>query len=105
MPNKKTGTVFLVDDDPYVLDSLSTLLHMHGFTVRAFGDGADALAGFLENPPDVVVTDVNMPNISGIKLLEKIRAVDSETPVIFMTANAELDMALSAIKMKAFEFI
>src|SRR6266702_3389748 len=105
MPNMTTGTVFLVDDDPYMLDSLSTLLHVHGFTVSAFGDGAKALAGFLEAPPDVVVTDVNMPNISGIKLLEKIRAIDNETPVIFITANAEFDMALSAIKMKAFEFI
>ena len=105
MPITTTGTVFLVDDDPYILDSLSTLLHVHGFAVRAFSDGMAALAGFLEAPPDVVVTDVNMPNISGIKLLEKIRTIDSETPVIFMTANAELDMALSAIKMKAFEFI
>jgi putative two-component system response regulator len=78
---------------------------VHGFAVRAFGDGAKALAGFLEAPPDVVVTDVNMPVISGIKLLENIRAIDAETPVIFMTANAEIDMALSAIKMKAFEFI
>ncbi|HEY6872320.1 MAG TPA: HD domain-containing phosphohydrolase [Geobacteraceae bacterium] len=105
MPNTTTGTVYLVDDDPCILDSLSVLLHVHGFTVRAFGDGAQALAGFLDAPPDVVVTDVNMPNISGIRLLEKIRTIDSETPVIFMTGNAELDMAVTAIRMQAFEFI
>lgn len=105
MPENQAGTVLLVDDDPFVLESLSTLLRMHGYSVRAFGDGTEALAGFREAPPDVVVTDVNMPAVSGIKLLEKIRAIDSETPVIFMTGDVELDMVLAAIRMRAFEFI
>ncbi len=68
-------------------------------------DGAKALTGFLEAPADVVLADVNMPVTNGIRLMERIRAVDGETPVIFMTGNAELDITLSAIKMKVFDFI
>lgn len=105
MSGSSAGTVFLVDDDPFILESLSALLHMHGYSVRAFRDTTEALAGFRETPPDVVVTDVNMPVVSGIKLLEKIRAVDNETPVIVMTGDVDLDMVLLAIRMRAFEFI
>ncbi len=99
------GNIMVVDDDPYVLESLSTLLAEIGFAVRAFSDGSEAMARFPEKSVDVVLTDINMTGMTGIALLEKIRAVDRETPVILMTAYAELDMAVLAIKKGAFDFI
>jgi putative two-component system response regulator len=105
MNNDHKGTVLVVDDDPYVLESLSTLLDELGFAVLGFSRGKDALAGFHTNPVDVVLTDINMNGVTGIELLEMIREIDRETPVILMTAYAELDMAVLAIKKGAFDFI
>jgi len=100
-----SGLVIVVDDDPYVLESVAMLLTVSGFEVHPFSNGFDALAELRRSPPDVVLTDVNMPHITGIELLEKIHENDREIPVILMTAYAELEMAVSAIKKGAFDFI
>ncbi|MCM2358398.1 MAG: response regulator [Geobacteraceae bacterium] len=99
------GTIMVVDDDPNVLESVSNLLAAVGFTVHGFSCGVEAMERFHAWPVDVVLTDINMGSISGIELLERIRAFDRVTPVILMTAYAELDMAVSAIKKGAFDFI
>jgi putative two-component system response regulator len=104
-PGAGMGTVMVVDDDPFTLGSVAALLRAKGFSVHAFDDGGKALAAFCEAVPDVVLTDINMPKFNGIKLMERIRTIDEDTQVIFMTGNAELDVTLSAIKMKVFEFI
>lgn len=100
-----SGRVMLVDDDPYVLESVAMLLSVSGFEVHPFSNGAEALELLRQSPPDVVLTDVNMPQMSGIELLEKIHDLDRDIPVILMTAYAELEMAVSAIKKGAFDFI
>ena len=101
----KSGRVILVDDDPYVLESVCMLLSVSGFEVQPFSNGAEALDRLRQSPPDVVLTDVNMPQMSGIELLEEIHRIDRDIPVILMTAYAELEMAVSAIKKGAFDFI
>jgi putative two-component system response regulator len=95
----------VVDDDHLLLDSVTLLLSGYGFHVTGFTDGRDALEAFRAEPVDVVVTDINMPVLNGFSLLEKIRDFDRETPVIFITGNAELEVALSALRLQAFEFI
>jgi len=105
MNTKASGLVVVVDDDPYVLESVAMLLSVSGFDVHSFSNGFDALAELRDLPPHVVLTDVNMPHITGIDLLEKIHEIDRDIPVILMTAYAELEMAVSAIKKGAFDFI
>ena len=105
MRQGSTGSVMVVDDDPLTLESISMLLCSNGFEVSAHINALNALARFREAPTDVVVTDIDMPVTNGFRLLEQIRNFDTETPVIFITGNAELDVALSAIRLKAFEFI
>jgi len=105
MRRSSGGSVMVVDDDPLTLESISMLLCSNGFEVSAHIDALNALARFREAPTDVVVTDINMPVTNGFRLMEQIRNFDTETPVIFITGNAELDVALSAIRLKAFEFI
>lgn len=100
-----TGSVILVDDDPYVLDSITMLLMTSGYNVRSFSNGRDALAGFLAEGAEVVLTDVNMPGMTGIELLERLRTHDRDTPVILLTGYADLEMAVSAVKKGAFDFI
>jgi putative two-component system response regulator len=105
MPTESQGTVFVIDDDRYVLESVTTLLREFGFTVIAFDNGRDAIRRFASEPVDLVLTDINMPIMTGIELLEKIRYLDRETPVILMTAYADLDTAVQAIQKGAFDFI
>ncbi len=102
-PERKV--VVVVDDDPYVLDSVSTLLQISGFEVKPFDGGEKALAAHALEGSDLVLTDVNMPSMTGIELLRKIRQMDPEMPVILMTAYAELNIAVSAIKEGAFDLI
>lgn len=97
--------ILVVDDDPYVLESISLLLGKYGYKVAACGSAKDAIAKFKTGGIDVVLTDVRMPQVSGIELLEQIRALNTETPVILMTAYGELDVAIDAIKKGVFDFI
>src|SRR6185369_17142286 len=105
MPAESQGTIFVVDDDRYVLESVTTLLREFGFTVISFDNGQEAVRRFASEPVDLVLTDINMPGMTGIELLEKIRYLDRETPVLLMTAYADLDMAVKAIQKGAFDFI
>ena len=105
MPPESQGTIFVVDDDRYVLESVTTLLREFGFTVISFDNGQEAIRRFASEPVDLVLTDINMPGMTGIELLEKIRYLDRETPVLLMTAYADLDTAVKAIQKGAFDFI
>ena len=105
MGNSSGGKIFVVDDDRFVLESVTTLLGEFGFSVRAFSNGQDAVRQFVMEPVDLVLTDINMPDMDGIELLEKIRFLDRETPVVLMTAYADLDVAVKAIQKGAFDFI
>ncbi len=100
-----SGSVIVVDDDPFLLESVFALLRTNGLAVRSYHDGTTALAAFCEAAPDVVLTDIRMPEISGIQLFEKIRAVDAETPVIFMTGAADPDLVRADATTGAFAFM
>lgn len=100
-----SGNIFVVDDDRFVLESVTTLLTEYGFNVRSFSNGQDAIKHFILEPVDLVLTDINMPGMDGLELLEKIRFLDRETPVVLMTAYADLDVAVKAIQKGAFDFI
>jgi putative two-component system response regulator len=97
--------IIFVDDMAELRDSISEILGIHGFTVFPFSNGVDAFDKFLEEPVDVVLTDIRMPGMTGIEFLDKIRAVDRETPVILMTGHADLDVAVDAVKKGAFDLI
>lgn len=101
----QNGKIILVDDDEYVLDSTATLLRISGLDVTSVDSGEKALAALDKEKFDLILTDVNMPQMSGIELLRHIRDRDEELPVILMTAYAELNVAVSAVKEGAFDFI
>lgn len=105
MVNDASGVVYVVDDDRYVLDSACMLLSECGYRIVSFDSPQEALKRFAVEPVDMVLTDINMPGMTGIELLEKIRRLDKETPVILMTAYADLDVAVKAIQKGAFDFI
>ena len=105
MKDSSGGKIFVVDDDRFVLESVTALLTEFGFFVRSFSNGQEAVRQFVLEPVDLVLTDINMPIMDGLELLEKIRFLDKETPVVLMTAYADLDVAVKAIQKGAFDFI
>jgi putative two-component system response regulator len=97
--------ILVVDDEPFVLDAVTLLLGSFGYDVSACGHPREALNKLQSHKVDIVLTDIKMPEMSGIKLLEEIRKFNTEVPVILMTAYAELNMAIDAIKNGAFDFL
>jgi putative two-component system response regulator len=102
---EKKSSIIIVDDDPFVLESVSRLLIESGHNAISCRNGEDAVVQVLSNKVSLILTDIKMPGISGIELLKKIHAIYPKMPVILMTGYAELDMAIDAIKMGAFDFI
>lgn len=105
MLNKAVYRVLVVDDDISILSFLSILLERNGYTVFACSSGNEGLSIVKKENIDVVLTDVRMPGISGIKFLEQIHEEKRDLPVILMTAYADLDTAIEAIKKGVFDFI
>jgi len=99
------GNVIVVDDDALVLESMQTLLQVYGFSVRGYTDGPSALTAQHQSPADVVLADLNMPGMNGFQLIERLRDESPETPVILMTGNNDMDVAMSAIRHRVFELL
>lgn len=100
-----SGRLLVVDDNAFVLETTSLLLTGYGFEVSSTTDPEDAVRRIGSQEFDVVITDIKMPRMTGIELLAKVDALKKGLPVILMTAYAELDAALEAIKHGAFDFI
>ncbi|MBI3399735.1 MAG: response regulator [Deltaproteobacteria bacterium] len=98
-------STLVVDDDGYVLNSISMLLRDYGYLATACNNAAEALAELQKKQFDVVLTDIQMPGMSGIELLEKIHSGNRDIPVILMTGYIEMDAAIEAVKKGAFDFI
>ena len=97
--------VLVVDDETGILDSLRILLKSEGFhPVMAHG-GRAGLAQLEAEPPDVVLTDIRMPEVGGVEVLEAARRTIPGVPVILMTAQATLQTAMQAVNAGAYYYI
>lgn len=101
----KFNSILVVDDDPQILDAVSSLLREFGYDVSACENAQDAVSTVKEKQYNAVLSDIRMPEVSGIELLERIRRYDMDVPVILMTGYADFDMAINAIKKGVFDFI
>jgi FixJ family two-component response regulator len=98
-------TVYIVDDDPDMRDSLRWLLKTVGLRSVTFPTAAEFVRGFNGDGPSCLVLDVRMPGTSGLDLFEEMAARGLRTPVLFITAHADVPMAVRAMKSGAVEFI
>ena len=78
--------ITLVDDDENIVEALTAFFEAEGYQVRAYHDGASALVGLSETPPDIAILDVKMPKMDGMELLRKLRQT-SNLPAIFLTSK------------------
>ena len=97
--------VFVVDDDQSVRWVLEKAMRQAGMEVRTFERGEHLLDALAGDMPDVLVTDVRMPGMDGIELLERLRAHNPTLPVIVVTAHSDLDSAVAAYQGGAFEYL
>ena len=97
--------ILVIDDESGILDSLRILLKNSGFTVTTAQGGKAGLEALQSEGPDIVLTDIRMPRVGGIEILEAVRADDPLTPVILMTAQASLQSAIQAVNQGAYHYI
>ncbi len=99
------STVLIVDDKEMLRDSVGATLQRAGFGVVTATSGANALEQIAKRRPDCVVTDLKMPNMTGLELVEKAREIDDALPMIVMTAYGAVETAVEAIKLGAFDYL
>lgn len=99
--------ILYVEDDLDIRNELTSLLSNFFENVYTADDGKAGLELYREkqNDIDVIIADINMPNMTGIQMLEKIREFDKDIPVIFATAYSDNEFLSSAIKLKVFEYV
>jgi DNA-binding NtrC family response regulator len=98
-------TILLADDDENLRRVLEFQLGEAGYKVVTAVDGQEALTIFEQSEVDCIVTDLRMPRLSGLELLEKTKAKNGEIPVIVTTAFGEVETAVSAMKLGAFDYV
>lgn len=99
------ATVFVVEDDTAVRRALSVALRERGYTVESFASAEAFLEAGCEGRPGCLLLDIRMPGIGGLELQERLKRADSAMPVIFITAHANVPMAVSAVRKGAFDFL
>jgi len=107
---KETGAmtktkVLIVDDEPAIREVLEMILQEWGYDVRLASDGAEARDLVESYDPEIVISDVVMPQLSGLDLLRLLKAGNPNRPVILVTAHASIDLAVESMKQGAQDFI
>ena len=104
--SQRSARILLVDDDLELLDLLNNWLTHSGYEVEAAANGYEAIALARRSPFDVVITDLKMPEIDGLKLLSILKALDPSSNVIFLSGQANMSDAIAALREgRSFDFL
>ncbi len=98
-------TILIVDDEKNYLVVLEALLGPEGYEIMTTDNAADALRLIRDSDLDLVITDMKMPGMSGMELLEESKKIRPELPVIMMTAYGTIELAVEAMKKQAYDYI
>jgi signal transduction histidine kinase len=105
-PGPKTqATILVVDDEPFVCELLLGFLTTLGHTVHEAPSGEEGLRMATERRYDVIFTDIKMPGISGIEVLERVKAIDPSIQVVVITGYGSVESAVECMKLGAFDYI
>src|SRR5690242_20642571 len=98
--------LLLVDDDPVlILDQLNHVFAPQGIRVDVARSGEEGLRQAAAQPPDVVLLDVRLPDLSGLEVYQRLRQIDARIPVIFITGSTTADTAIEAMKQGAHDYL
>jgi DNA-binding response OmpR family regulator len=93
--------ILLVDDDDETRELLRDFFDDRGYAVETAGDGANALSRLATFPADLVITDLEMPGMSGLELIRSVHAAKPQCPVLLVTARAERELPLRRLGRRA----
>ncbi|MCZ7602031.1 MAG: sigma-54 dependent transcriptional regulator [Melioribacteraceae bacterium] len=97
--------ILVVDDERSIRDSLNMILTDEGYEVKSAADGEEALKFISEENFDIIISDIKMPNIDGIELLNKASKISPSTFFVIMTAYASVNTAVEALRHGAFDYL
>ena len=99
------ATILVVDDDRPIRSTLKEILEFEKFKVDDAEDGLAAISKVEKNTYDLILCDIKMPKMDGIEVLQKIQELKPEIPVVMISGHGDIETAVGAIKMGAFDFI
>ena len=97
----ETWSIVLIDDEADIREVMSLALADAGYEVRTAADGEAGLRLCLETAPQIVITDIRMPGMDGLQVLERVKAALPDTEVIVATAFGEMQLAIRALQLDA----
>ena len=100
-----SGRILVVDDDPQIVKLITDYFTAEGYTVEAALHGADALMAVAQHRPDVVRLDVMMEGLTGMEVLDRIRAIDPGVRIIMVTASHDFALQEQTRTMGAFDYV
>lgn len=103
--NKHNKPILLVDDEQHIRIAVGQTLELAGYDVVAMESAEAALNRLDMEWPGVIVTDINMPGIDGLELMQRVQAIDPDLPVILITGHGDISMAVNAMRDGAYDFI
>lgn len=100
--NKK---ILVIDDDPVVRSIVSGILRKNDFDILLAKEGSEGLKRFQQEKPDIVITDYQMPGMTGLEVLNNVHKLNASVPVVILTAHGDATLTIESIKKGAFDFI
>ena len=97
--------IFFIDDDASIRQAITQTLALEDLPVRAFADGASALAELNADFPGIILCDYHMPGMDGLAVLQAVRACDDSIPLIILTGQGDISTAVAAMRQGAYDFI
>ena len=105
MNSQKSMRILVLDDEPIVCKRLQPALEKKGYDVETFYQSEEALRRFIERPFDIVITDLKMKGIDGMKFLTEVKKVSPDTEVIVITGFATMETAKESFRQGVFDFL
>lgn len=98
-------SILIIDDEPHLPHQFARFLKKHGYDVVTVADGEAGLQVLQKDSIDLVLLDLRLPKLSGLEVLERIRQTDQELPVVMLTAYGDVQSAVAAMKLGAFDYL